>query len=102
MALGTDEGRVGWVGDALGARPGLLTFSGYQHTGGVYIVTWGPAPGQGEGLALYSCGDKKVIVHDVKSGKGEDLHTKLHCGGQQSAPREVPGALGGEEAATGL
>lgn len=40
LALGTDEGRVGWV-DALGSR-NQISFSNFQHRGGVYSVTWGP------------------------------------------------------------
>ena len=75
LALGTDEGRVGWV-EALGSSR-TPTFSGWQHRGGVYSVTWGPGVVEGEGLALYSCGDGRVVQHNTKTAKGQDIQESL-------------------------
>ena len=76
LAFGTDEGRVGWV-EALGGSR-MANFSTAQHRGGVYSVTWGPCiVGEGEGLALYSCGDGKVMQHSMKTGKAIDIQESL-------------------------
>ena len=74
LAFGTDEGRVGWV-EVLQQRSQQPAFSSYQHRGGVYSVTWGPALGEGAGdsLLLYTVGEGKIIQHNTKTGSFTDL-----------------------------
>jgi hypothetical protein len=79
LAFGTDEGRVGWV-EALQQRQ--PTYSKYQHRGGVYSVTWGPALGEEEGgggggeVLLYTVGEGKIIQHNTRTSMYVDIQVR--------------------------
>jgi len=77
LALGTDEGRVGWL-DAFSNKP-QTTYSSYQHRGGVYSITWGPSLTEDgtEAKLLYSVGDGKMVQHNTKTKESTDLTSLL-------------------------
>ena len=85
--------RVGLAGWRLSAATGCQTFLTHsteaEFTGRTnsksitlfnvqYSVTWGPALiGESE-LALYSCGDGKVLQHNIKTGASADIQEAIN------------------------
>ena len=73
IGFGTDEGRVGWI-DVL-SQKSQMTFSSYQHRGGVYCISWAQgitsadSSTKDNGQFLYTVGDGKYVQHSVKSDK---------------------------------
>ena len=65
LAAGTDDGKVAWVEVVTSTRH--PTVSSYQHRAGVYCLAWLSTK------SLLSCGDGKIVQHDLATGKGQEL-----------------------------
>ena len=66
LAAGTDDGKVAWLEVVSGSRQPSV--SAYQHRAGVYCLAWL------SNKALLSCGDGKIVQHDISTGKGQELN----------------------------
>lgn len=79
LAMATDEGRIGIV-DALNKKS-TPTFFPFKHGGQTYNLSWGPRvgndPDSKANMALYSCGDNKIIMHIPNTEKANGSKSDL-------------------------
>ena len=63
LAFATDEGRIGFITNALSTSP-KPTFMEFKYRGSVYNLAFGPNGSDSNSFSLYSLGDGKVTIHD--------------------------------------